>query len=114
MRRGHGELSYYHNVDTCPLTKFEGEPNLHHDADDDAVIRLESTATAALVIIVIVSAAQIRGSRDTFRHDLCTRNLLKGTPTTATTFLVGFSSHMGHPGRGRGGGVENPGLPGQL
>ena len=38
-----------HIVDTCPLTKFEGGLNLLHEADDDAVIRLESTATAALV-----------------------------------------------------------------
>ena len=35
-------------VDMCPLTEFEGELNLLHEADDDAVIRLESTATAAL------------------------------------------------------------------
>jgi len=38
-----------HIVDTCPLTKCEGGVNLLHEADDDAVIRLESTATAALV-----------------------------------------------------------------
>ena len=37
-----------HIVDTCPLTKFEGGLNLLHEADDDAVIWLESTATAAL------------------------------------------------------------------
>ena len=37
-----------HIVDTCPRTKFEGEPNLLHKADDDAVMCLESTATAAL------------------------------------------------------------------
>ena len=37
-----------HIVDTCPLTKFEGGLNLFHDADDNAVIWLESTATAAL------------------------------------------------------------------
>jgi len=37
-----------HIVDTCLLTKFEGGLNLLHEADDDAVIRLESTATAAL------------------------------------------------------------------
>ena len=37
-----------HIVDTCPLTKFEGGLNLLHEADDDTVIRLESTATAAL------------------------------------------------------------------
>ena len=35
-------------VDTCPLTNFEGELNLLHEANDDAVMRLESTATAAL------------------------------------------------------------------
>jgi len=35
-------------VDTCPLTKFVGELNLLHEAYDDAVIWLESTATAAL------------------------------------------------------------------
>jgi len=38
-----------HIVDTCPLTKFEGGLNLLQEADDDAVIWLESTATAALV-----------------------------------------------------------------
>ena len=37
-----------HIVDTYPLTKFEGGLNLLHAADDDAVIRLESAATAAL------------------------------------------------------------------
>jgi len=37
-----------HIVDTCPLTKFEGGLNLLHEADDDAVIWSESTATAAL------------------------------------------------------------------
>jgi len=37
-----------HIVDTCPRTKFEGGPNLLHKADDDAVMCLESTATAAL------------------------------------------------------------------
>jgi len=36
-------------VDTCPLTKFEGRPNLLHDVDDDdAVVRLKFTATAAV------------------------------------------------------------------
>jgi len=35
-----------HIVDTCPLTKFEGGLNLLHEADDDAVIWLESTALA--------------------------------------------------------------------
>jgi len=37
-----------HIVDTCPLTQFDGGLNLLHEADDDAVIRLESTATATL------------------------------------------------------------------
>jgi len=35
-----------HIVDTCPLTYFEGGLLLHED--DDAVIQLESTATASL------------------------------------------------------------------
>jgi len=38
-----------HIVDICPLTEFEGGLNLLHEADDDAVIWLEYTATAALV-----------------------------------------------------------------
>ena len=38
-----------HIADTCPLTKFEGGLNLLQEADDDAVMWLESTATAALV-----------------------------------------------------------------
>ena len=37
-----------HIVDTCPLTKFEDGLNLLHEADDDAVIWMESTVTAAL------------------------------------------------------------------
>ena len=37
-----------HIVDTCQLTKFDGGLSLLHEADDDAVIWLESTATAAL------------------------------------------------------------------
>jgi len=37
-----------HIVDAWPLTKFDGGLNLLHEADDDAVIWLESTATAAL------------------------------------------------------------------
>ena len=37
-----------HIVDTCPLTQSEGGLNLLHEADDDAVMWLESTATAAL------------------------------------------------------------------
>jgi len=36
-----------HIVDMCQLTKFEGGLNLLHEADDDAVLQLESTATAA-------------------------------------------------------------------
>jgi len=35
-------------VDTCPLTEFEGGLILLHEVDDDIVIWLESTATAAL------------------------------------------------------------------
>jgi len=37
-----------HIVDTCTLTKFEDGLNLLHEVDDDAVVWLESTATAAL------------------------------------------------------------------
>ena len=37
-----------HIVDMCPLTKLEGGLNLLHETDDDAVIWLESTVTAAL------------------------------------------------------------------
>jgi len=39
-----------HIVDTCQLTKFDGGLNLLHEGDDDAdaIIWLESTATAAL------------------------------------------------------------------
>jgi len=37
-----------HIVDMCPLTKFKGGLNLLHKVHDDAVIWLESTATAAL------------------------------------------------------------------
>ena len=33
-----------HIVDTCPLTQYEGGLNLLHEADDDAVMWLESTA----------------------------------------------------------------------
>ena len=40
-------------VVTCPLTKSEGGLNLLHEADDDAVVWLESTATAALVVLTI-------------------------------------------------------------
>jgi len=38
-----------HIVYTCPLTKFDGEPQLLHEAEDDAVKWLESTATTAFV-----------------------------------------------------------------
>ena len=37
-----------HIVDTCPLTQFVDGLNLLHEADDDAVVWLESTATAEL------------------------------------------------------------------
>jgi len=37
-----------HIVDTCPLTEFEGGLNLPHEANDDAVIWLESAATGIL------------------------------------------------------------------
>jgi len=37
-------------VDTRPLTKFEGGLNQLHEADDDAVMWLKSTVTAALAI----------------------------------------------------------------
>jgi len=37
-----------HIVDTCPFTTFDGGLNLLYEVDDDAVIWLESTATAAL------------------------------------------------------------------
>jgi len=37
-----------HTVDACPLTEFDGGLNLLREADDDAVMWLESTATAAL------------------------------------------------------------------
>jgi len=37
-----------HIIDTCPLTKFADGLNLFHEADDDAVIWLESTVIAAL------------------------------------------------------------------
>jgi len=38
----------HHIVDTCLLTIFEGGLHLLQEADDDAVIWLESTVTAAL------------------------------------------------------------------
>ena len=37
-----------HIVDTFPLTKFKGGLNLLNAMDDDTMICLESTATAAL------------------------------------------------------------------
>jgi len=37
-----------HIVDMCPLTQFESGLKLVHEADDDAVIWLESTTTTAL------------------------------------------------------------------
>jgi len=37
-----------HIVDPCQLTSFEGALNLLHKVDDDAVIGLECTSTAAL------------------------------------------------------------------
>jgi len=42
-----------HSVYTCPLTKSEGGLNLLHEADDDAVTWLESTATAVLAKQII-------------------------------------------------------------
>ena len=42
-----------HIVDMCPLTKYEGGLNLFHEADGDAVIWLEPTATVALAKIII-------------------------------------------------------------
>ena len=36
-----------YTVDMCPITKFEGGLKLLHEADDDAVVWLESTATTA-------------------------------------------------------------------
>jgi len=45
---GQRQLTMNHIGDTYPLTKFEGGLNLLHEVDDDAVIWLESTATAAL------------------------------------------------------------------
>ena len=52
-----------HIVDTCPLTKFEGGLNLVHEADDDAVIWLESRATAARA-----TYKQSTSMRDKRRH----------------------------------------------
>ena len=36
------------HVDTCPSTKLDGSLSLLREADDDSVLWLESTATAAL------------------------------------------------------------------
>jgi len=38
-----------HIADTCPLKKFEGGLNLLHEADDDAVMWLESSHMTALL-----------------------------------------------------------------
>jgi len=51
-----------HAVDTCPLTKLEGGLNLLHEADDDAVMWLESTATSdysarEIIVVGCVSVA---------------------------------------------------------
>ena len=57
-----------HIVDTRPLTKFEGGLNLLHEANDDAVIRLESTAIAALAKYNrVVSTAEVVGEQLTHR-----------------------------------------------
>jgi len=53
-----------HIVDTCPLTKSEGGLNLLHEADDDAVIRLESTATACDTREINRHAILIRGVKN--------------------------------------------------
>ena len=67
-----------HIVDTCPLTKFEGGLNLLHEADDDAVIWLESTATAALAKWMIIAIA------DTPRNQYSTNIRHAGCETTTT------------------------------
>ena len=41
-------LSVFATDSQCPITKFEGGLNLLQEADDDTVMWLESTATAAL------------------------------------------------------------------
>ena len=46
-----------HIIDTCPLTKFEGGLNLLHEADDDAVIWLESTAYCYKYSVISLSVA---------------------------------------------------------
>jgi len=46
-----------HIVNTYPLTQFEGGLNLLHEAvDDDAVIWLKSTATAAVAKEIILDS----------------------------------------------------------
>ena len=49
-----------HTVDTCPLTTSEGGLNLLHEEDDDAVMWLESTATAALAKWTVHARSSIR------------------------------------------------------
>jgi len=44
-----------HIVNKCPLTTLEGGLNLLHEADDEAVIWLKSTANAALAKQIINS-----------------------------------------------------------
>ena len=53
-----------HIVDRCPLTKFEGGLNLHHEADDYAVIWLESTATAVLLCSFAVLGPTVDHTKD--------------------------------------------------
>jgi len=53
-----------HIVNTHPLTQFEGGLNLLHEAvDDDAVIRLTSTATAAVAKEIILDSSGTRCCR---------------------------------------------------
>ena len=53
-----------HIVNTYPLTQFEGGLNLLHEAvDDDAVIRLKSTATAAVAKEIILDSSGTRCCR---------------------------------------------------
>ena len=47
MAIGPSYIKYCKLVITCPLTKVEGGLNLLHKVDDDTVIWLESTVTAA-------------------------------------------------------------------
>jgi len=73
-----------HIVDTCPLTKFEGELNRLHEANDDAVTWLESRATAAAL------AKQ--------RAEYVTRRALRGQAgwakqSTASLYLAPFPRH---------------------